>query len=66
MEAIYRVGNGLAGNIGREAISYLVFHIPGQDGISRVRNPLPAKGGTDPEPLAGISSSSPREPSARI
>ena len=54
MEAVYRVGNGLAGNVGREAISYLVFHIPGQDGILRVRNPLPANGGTDPEPLADV------------
>jgi hypothetical protein len=52
MEAVYRVGNGLAGNVGREAISYLVFHIPGKNGILRVRNPLPAEGGTDPEPLA--------------
>jgi hypothetical protein len=54
MEAIHRVGNGLAGNVGREAISHLVFHLPGQDGILRVRNPLPAKGGTDPEPLADV------------
>lgn len=54
MESVYRVGNGLAGNVGREAISYLVFHIPGQDGILRVRNPLPAVGGTDPEPLADV------------
>ena len=54
MEAVYRVGNGLAGNVGREAISYLVFHIPGQNGILRVRNPLPALGGTDPEPLADV------------
>jgi predicted phage baseplate assembly protein len=54
MEAVYRVGSGLTGNVGREAISYLVFHIPGQDGIKRVRNPLPAVGGTDPQPLADV------------
>jgi predicted phage baseplate assembly protein len=54
LKAVYRAGNGLAGNVGREAISYLVFHIPGQDGIARVRNPLPARGGTDPELLADV------------
>ena len=54
MEAVYRVGNGLIGNVGPEAISYLVFHIPGQDGIERIRNPLPSVGGTDPEPLIDV------------
>ena len=54
MTAVYRVGNGLTGNVGREAISCLVFHAPGQNGIQRVRNPLPASGGTDPERLADV------------
>jgi hypothetical protein len=54
LEAVYRVGSGPAGNVGREAISHLVFHIPGQNGIKMVRNPLPAVGGTDPEPLSDV------------
>ncbi len=54
MEAVYRIGNGQAGNVGREAISYVVFHVPGKNGIKCVRNPMPAVGGTDPEPLADV------------
>jgi hypothetical protein len=51
--ATYRIGNGKAGNVGAETIAHLVL-----DGYStgastlRVRNPLPARGGTEPEPLA--------------
>jgi predicted phage baseplate assembly protein len=47
--AIYRVGNGTSGNIGSEAISKVVFRRGKEDGITSVRNPLPAIGGTDPE-----------------
>jgi hypothetical protein len=47
----YRVGNGTRGNVGAEVISHFVFrnHISGRS--PRVRNPLPAQGGVDPEPL---------------
>jgi hypothetical protein len=52
--ASYRTGGGVAGNVGAEAISRLVlkknYAIDG-DSIS-VRNPLPAVGGVDPEPIA--------------
>jgi predicted phage baseplate assembly protein len=48
----YRVGNGPRGNVGAEAISHVVF----RDLVSginvRARNPLPAVGGLDAEPLA--------------
>jgi hypothetical protein len=44
-----RDGNGRAGNVGAEAIAHVLC---GFDGVLRVRNPLPATGGTDPEPLA--------------
>ena len=51
--ARYRVGNGRSGNVGAEAIRYLVVPdgaaVPG--GVW-VRNPLPATGGVDPEPVA--------------
>jgi hypothetical protein len=51
--ATYRTGNGVAGNVGAEAISHLVLGTTRLSGIAvTVRNPLPAAGGTDPEPTA--------------
>jgi predicted phage baseplate assembly protein len=51
--AIYRIGNGTGGNIGAEAISCLVLNNTKISGASiTVRNPLPAQGGTDAEPMA--------------
>jgi len=51
--ARYRVGNGKAGNVGAETISHIVFRQTKKSGISlRPRNPLPARGGIDPEPMA--------------
>jgi hypothetical protein len=44
--ATYRVGSGLAGNVGADAIAHVVTSI---DGIEKVRNPLPARGGSEPE-----------------
>jgi hypothetical protein len=48
LTATYRVGHGRAGNVGAEALRVVVTDIPG---IQRVRNPLPAVGGTEPETL---------------
>jgi hypothetical protein len=53
LQARYRVGNGRAGNVGAGSINRL--HVRGQHlgGIDlRLGNPLPARGGIDPEPLA--------------
>ncbi|HEU5238632.1 MAG TPA: hypothetical protein VFU37_15985, partial [Pyrinomonadaceae bacterium] len=51
--ATYRIGNGTAGNVGAEAISRLVLRNTTLSGVSiTVRNPLPAQGGTNAEPLA--------------
>lgn len=51
--ATYRVGNGVSGNVGAESISRLVLKNTKLDGVSiTVRNPLPAMGGQNPEPLA--------------
>lgn len=51
--ATYRTGNGPAGNVGRDAIAYLVLRSQSWSGVGvRPRNPLPASGGTDPEPTA--------------
>ncbi len=44
--ATYRVGNGRAGNVGAESLTQL---LPPLGGV-RVRNPMPAEGGVDPEP----------------
>jgi hypothetical protein len=51
--ATYRIGCGLAGNVGSESISHLVLRNLKLDGVSiTVRNPLPAQGGIDPETIA--------------
>jgi predicted phage baseplate assembly protein len=51
--ATYRTGNGVAGNVGAEAISHLVLKTTSLDGITiSVRNPLPAAGGTEAESIA--------------
>ncbi len=52
-QAVYRVGNGPAGNVGRETISYLVLR-EGTLSADEVkpRNPLAAEGGTPAEPTA--------------
>ncbi|MER5768766.1 putative baseplate assembly protein [Streptomyces sp. NPDC001985] len=64
-----RVGGGTAGNVGAEAIGHLVVRRdPGGDGadggppVVAVRNPLPAVGGTDPEPLSHARQSAPLAP----
>ncbi|MFF4378226.1 putative baseplate assembly protein [Kitasatospora sp. NPDC001547] len=63
LRVAYRIGNGTAGNVGAEAVNHLVVcgqqpdptgrgtAARPQDAVLRVRNPLPATGGTDPEPL---------------
>jgi hypothetical protein len=52
-KAEYRIGNGSLGNVGAEAITHIVFRNNLPNGLSIVpRNPLPAIGGTNPEPTA--------------
>ena len=59
--ATYRVGNGLPGNVGAETITHIVFHHTKLDGVLlQPRNPLPATGGTAPEPLAEVKLFTPR------
>ncbi|MFE6867529.1 putative baseplate assembly protein [Kitasatospora sp. NPDC057692] len=61
----YRIGNGAAGNVGAEAVNHLVVRQDGpghpregdarpQDAVRLVRNPLPATGGVEPEPLEQV------------
>jgi predicted phage baseplate assembly protein len=54
MKATYRVGNGARGNVVAEAISHLMYRSTSVSGSSvlRVRNPLSAQGGSDPESIA--------------
>jgi hypothetical protein len=58
----YRVGNGVAGNIGADTLGHLV----GDGRTARlagvlvaVTNPLPARGGTEPETIEEVRSRSP-------
>jgi len=51
--ARYRVARGSAGNVGRDTIRHIVFRTEKIEGAAfRVRNPMPARGGTDPESIA--------------
>ncbi|MGP4047400.1 putative baseplate assembly protein [Streptomyces sp. 2A115] len=56
LELRYRLGGGTAGNVGAEAINHLV--ICGGDEeppvVGGVRNPLPAVGGVEPEPIEQV------------
>lgn len=55
-QPLYRVGNGRGGNVGAESIRHLALkNNQSLSGVSlSPRNPLPARGGTDPEPLAEV------------
>ena len=54
--ADYRVGNGPSGNVGAGAL----YHIVSPDsGITSVRNPMPAQGGTDPESMEDVRQRAP-------
>jgi predicted phage baseplate assembly protein len=53
--ATYRIGNGSSGNVGAKTISHIVFRQARPSGVTlQPRNPLPAQGGTAPEPLAEV------------
>jgi predicted phage baseplate assembly protein len=52
--ADYRIGNGTAGNVGAEAISQIVFCGNDPGTVTKVRNPMAAEGGTDPQSLPEV------------
>jgi len=62
--ASYRIGNGIAGNVGAGAIARLVLRSdpdPAKaDAIDKVWNPLPAAGGTEPESFEQIRQYAPQ------
>jgi hypothetical protein len=51
LQATYRVGNGSIGNVGAEAIAHIVTDIKG---VTKVRNPLAAQGGVEPEAIEQV------------
>lgn len=53
----YRVGNGANGNVGAESLARLVL---AGGGVTRVRNPLPAQGGAEPESLEQVRQYAPQ------
>jgi hypothetical protein len=63
--AIYRVGDGISGNIGAESLAHIASDDPlvitdlSHPVILSVTNPLPASGGLDPEPLEVVRQSAP-------
>jgi hypothetical protein len=52
--AIYRVGNGSAGNVGANCLVNVSASVAATPNILGCTNPLPASGGTDPETNAQI------------
>ena len=54
--ARYRVGNGRGGDIGADALAHILAPHPE---ITAVRNPLPARGGADPETIEQVRSRAP-------
>jgi predicted phage baseplate assembly protein len=56
-DAVYRVGNGTAGNVGAQALAHIV--LDGPSPITGVTNPLPAGGGADPESAEHARQSAP-------
>jgi hypothetical protein len=57
--ATYRIGNGLAGNIGRDALGHIITPQLLDTLVLEVRNPLPAEGGLDPESMEDVRQKAP-------
>jgi hypothetical protein len=54
-KANYRIGNGVSGNVGAEVISHIYLANTTLDGVSlSVRNPMPAQGGVNAEPISDV------------
>jgi len=53
--ATYRIGNGVAGNVGAEVLAHILTDLP----VTTVRNPLPAQGGVEPESIDDVRQRAP-------
>ncbi|MEJ2547947.1 MAG: putative baseplate assembly protein, partial [Gemmatimonadota bacterium] len=63
-QAVYRIGNGTAGNVGAETVAHVA--LPGPAAwIDRIRNPLAAEGGTEPETIDRVRRHAPQAFRAR-
>ena len=56
LTAHYRTGSGTIGNVGAETLWHVVTPLAG---ITGLRNPLPARGGSDPEPMDRVRQDAP-------
>ena len=65
-EALYRTGNGPAGNVGADTIVIAVTHDLFSGVALQPHNPLPARGGTAPEPIAEVKRFAPHAFRQRI
>ena len=54
--ATYRVGNGVSGNVGAESLVHIVTDLAE---IIEVRNPMPARGGVEPETIEDVRQRAP-------
>lgn len=54
--ASYRIGNGTRGNIGADSLAYAVTDL---QGIETISNPLPARGGREPEGIEDVRARAP-------
>ena len=54
--ASYRVGNGVRGNVGADAIAYVVTE---DNDVLAASNPLPAQGGIEPESIEEVRQNAP-------
>jgi hypothetical protein len=59
LRAVYRVGNGREGNVGAEAIAHAAPVLPA-GWIQRIRNPLAAEAGADPETIDEVRQLAPQ------
>jgi hypothetical protein len=61
INATYRIGVGVVGNVGAEALAHIINpgNVVNFPGVVTVRNPLPAWGGTDPQPLEQVKQLAP-------
>jgi hypothetical protein len=53
----YRIGVGTQGNVGADSLAHVIN--PGFSGVDAVRNPLPAWGGIDPQPIEQVKLQAP-------
>lgn len=65
--AHYRIGNGMAGNVGAERIRHVVLRQIQLSGVAlEARNPFPAQGGRNPEPVSEVKLFAPTAFRARL